>query len=74
MIGELTFVWSNNEQSVLSETTVVLTKSDSDVIFCLQVLTKTLSCTPLDLTRIDRSLVYKSYPADSVNREVIYRL
>ena len=74
MIGELTFVWSNNEQSVLSETTVELTKSGSDVIFCLQVLTKTLSGTQLDLTRIERSLVYKSYLADSINREVIYRL
>ena len=58
MIGELSFVWSNNKQSVLSVNTVVPTKSDSDVIFCLQVLTKTLSCTQLDLTRIERSLVY----------------
>ena len=39
--------------------TVVPTKSDSDVIFCLQLLSKTLTCTPpLELTRIDRSLVY----------------
>ena len=35
------------------------TKSDSDVILCLQMLSKTLTCT-LELTRIDSSLVY--YP------------
>ena len=38
--------------------TVVPTKSDSDVIVCLQSLSKTLTYTPLELTRIDISLVY----------------
>ena len=37
--------------------TVLPAMSDSDVIFCLQLLSKTLTCT-LDLTRIDRSLAY----------------
>ena len=46
------FAWS------FSVFTVAPTKSDSDVIFCLQLLSKTLTCTPLDLTRIDGSLVY----------------
>ena len=44
--------------SKISITTVVPTKSDSDVIFCLQMLSKTFLYTPLKLTRIDRSLVY----------------
>ena len=39
-------------------TTVVLTKSDSDELFCLQLLSKNSMYTPLDLTQIDRSLVY----------------
>ena len=30
--------------------------------------------TPLELARIDRSLVYKSYPQDMINTQVIYRL
>ena len=34
--------------------TVLPTKSDSDVIFCLHINLNT----PLELTRIDRSLVY----------------
>ena len=38
-------------------------KSDSDVMFCLQ------SDQGL---RIDRSLVYKSYPQDRINTQVIY--
>ena len=40
----------------LKVTTVVPNKSDSDVILCLQLLSKTLTCT-LHLT-IDRSVVY----------------
>ena len=44
----------------LSYLTVVPTQSDSDVIFCLQLLSiKNINLyTPLELTRIDRSLVY----------------
>ena len=46
----------------------VPTKSDSDVIFCLQLLSKTFNLyTPLKLKRIDGSLVYYNTP-------VIYRL
>ena len=46
----------------------VPTKSDSDVIFCLQLFGKTFNLkTPLKLKRIDRSLVYYNTP-------VIYRL
>ena len=55
--------------------TVVPTKSDIDVKLCLQSISKTLTCTPnLELTRIDRSLVYQSYPEDRINTQVIYRL
>ena len=36
--------------------TVVPTESDSEALFCLQLLSKTL--TPLELTGIDRSLVH----------------
>ena len=43
---------------------LVPTKSDSDVILCLQLLSDNKLCTPLDLTRIDRILVYQSYPQD----------
>ena len=39
-------------------------KSDSDVIFCLQIYQR---------LRIDRSLVYQSYPQDKINTQVIYR-
>ena len=39
---------------VLISATVVPTKNDSDVIFCLHINL----FTPLDLTRIDRSLVF----------------
>ena len=40
--------------------TVMPTKSDSDIIFCLQLLSQILTCTShlIALTRIDRSLVY----------------
>ena len=50
------------------------TKSDSDVILCLQLLSKNYLSTSLDLMRIDRSLVYKFYPEDMINTQVIYRL
>ena len=30
----------------ISVTTVVPTKSDNDIIFCLQLFSKTLTCTP----------------------------
>ena len=44
--------------AISSLSTVVPTKRDSDEIFCLQLLSKTLTCIPLELTRIDRSLEY----------------
>ena len=40
------------------ELTVLPAKSDSDMVFCLQLLSKTNLYTPLELTRMDRSLVY----------------
>ena len=52
--------------------TVLPAKSDSDVVFCLQLLSKTLTYT-LHLMRIDRSLMYLSYPVDMINTQVIYR-
>ena len=44
--------------------TVTLTKSDSDEMFCLQLLSKTLTCT-----------IHLSYanPGDRINTHVIYR-
>ena len=45
--------------------TVLLAKSDSDVIFCLQSYQGLI---------IDRSLVYQSYPQDRINTQVIYRI
>ena len=51
-------------------TTVVPTKSDSDTILCFQLLSKTLTCT----LRIDRLLVYVSYPQDRIITQVIFRL
>ena len=44
--------------------TVLPAKDDSDIMFCLQSY-KGL--------RIDRSLVYSSYPQDRINTQVIYR-
>ena len=44
--------------------TVVLAKSDSGFIFCLQ---------SYQVLRIDRSLVYQSYPQNMINTQVIYR-
>ena len=44
--------------------TVLPTKSDSDVIFCLQSYQELI---------IDISLVYYSYPQDRINTQVIYR-
>ena len=57
-----------------TKSTVVPTKSDSDVILCLQLLSKNNSYTLLDLTLIYRSLVYKSYPEDRIDTQVNYRL
>ena len=39
-------------------------KSDSDAMFCLQSYQGLI---------IDKSLVYKSYPQDRINTQVIYR-
>ena len=56
------------------DTTVLPAKSDSDVMVCLQLLSKNINLyTPLELTRIDISLMYKSYPADRISSQVIYR-
>ena len=58
----------NNEKMMqMSEdiqSTVVPTKSGSDVILRLQLLSKTLTCTLYlsYIMRIDRSLEYSSYP------------
>ena len=49
---------------VRSERIVLPVKSDSDVMFCLQSY--------LGL-RIDRFLLYNSYPQDRINTQVIYR-
>ena len=46
--------------------TVLLVKSDSGVMFCLQ------SCM-YQRHIIDRLIVYLSYPQDSINTKVIYR-
>ena len=40
-------------------TTIMQAKSESGVVFCLQLLSKILTCTlPLELMRINISLVY----------------
>ena len=44
--------------------TVLPAKSESDDMFCLQ---------SHQGLRIDRSLVYQSYPQDRINSHVIYR-
>ena len=44
--------------------TMLPAKSDSDFMFCLQCYQGRI---------IDRSLVYKSYPQDRINTQVIYR-
>ena len=55
----LTVIKISHEKVLLSESTVVPTKSDSDVIFCLQLLSKNINLyTPLALTRIYRSVVF----------------
>ena len=46
------------------EITVLPAKSDNDVMFCLQ---------SYQGLRIDRSLVYYSYPQDRIHTQVIYR-
>ena len=53
---------------------VVPTKSDSDVNCVYNCQVKNKVYTPLDLTRIDRSLVYLSYPMDRINTQVTYQL
>ena len=45
-IGAKQFMsFNNNNASAVVHSTVMPTKSDSDVIFCLQFLSKTLTCT-----------------------------
>ena len=46
------------QQAMKISTTVMLTKSDSDVILCLQLQSKNKLYSTLDLAQIDRSLVY----------------
>ena len=48
----------------MSGAAVLSAKSDSYVKFCLQSQQR---------LRIDRSLVYNSYPQDMINTQVIYR-
>ena len=50
--------------SIMSTATVLPAKSEGEVMFCLQ---------SYQGLRIDRSLVYKSYPQDRINTQVIYR-
>ena len=58
----------------MDRSTVVPTKSDSDVVLCLQLLRKNINLyTPPELTRINRLLVYQSYPVDRINTHVTYR-
>ena len=51
-------------QHYLDRATVLQDKSDRDVMFCLQSYQE---------LRIDRSLVYLSYPQDRINTQMIYR-
>ena len=55
-----------------SRLTVVPTKSDSDVIFCLQLLNKTLTCT-FHLSYRE-SIDHLIDPSDRINTHVVYRL
>ena len=48
----------------IGESTALSAKSDSDVMFCLLSYQRFI---------IGRSLVYLSYPQDSINTQVIYR-
>ena len=63
-------VSSQKKKSII----VVPTKNDSDVILFIIAKSNINLYTPLELTRIDRSLVLLSYPADRLNTQVIYRL
>ena len=50
------------------------TKSDSDIMPCLQLPSKNINLyTPPEPMRINRSPVYKSYPVDRTNTQVTYR-
>ena len=56
-------------------------KSESDVIFCLQLIGQTLICTlhlskhkSIDHLCINPILWIGSYPTDRINTQVIYRL
>ena len=60
--GATTYVTAHN--SIDIGTTVVPTKSDSDVMFCLQSYQGLM---------IDKSIVYQSYPQDRINTQVIYQ-
>ena len=59
-----TYTCSNKFDPIFDAITVVPGKSDSDVRFCLHSYQR---------LRIDRSLVYLSYPADRINTQVSYR-
>ena len=57
----ITWFFNNNLRIIYKmhmPLTVLPAKSESDVIFCVQVLVKFNLYTPLKLTQIDRSLVY----------------
>ena len=50
------------------------TKSDSDIMPCLQLPSKNINLyTAPEPMRINRSLVYKSFPVDRINTQVTYR-
>ena len=44
-VKAVTLIFISGHGSAISSATVVPTKSDSDVILCLQLLSKTLTCT-----------------------------
>ena len=54
----------NNPSILKRYSTVLPSKSDSDFLFYFQ---------SYQGLRIDRSLVYKSYPRDRINTQVIHR-
>ena len=58
------FVYSRGRGFTPNQGTILQTRSDIDVMFCLQRNQGLI---------IDRLLVYESYPQDRINTQVIYR-
>ena len=55
---------NTDKQTKKSIPTVLPAESDSDAMFCLLIYQRLI---------IDRSLVYKSYPQDRINTQVVYQ-